>query len=193
MPPEYRTGSQVRDSTESRHPRGVFWRIREALFHNSQHCGFIILCLIMGMITLVKPLSAVRKLPVRVQAWISNTSPAVKIAGAAVIFLIMAVLHSILVKNQLSSSSNDQKPLPVAIMESRMNSRKRIEEACNHKSTDKLPVDFGGGFQTGIHVSIVYQIRQKLGLDQSWNIRSGLWMSTRCWEKSNLISRKSWE
>ncbi len=50
-------------------------------------------------------------------------------------------------------------------MESQMNSRKRIEEACNHKVTDKLPVDFGGGFQTGIHVSIVYQIRQRLGLD----------------------------
>jgi len=47
-----------------------------------------------------------------------------------------------------------------------MNSRKRIEAACNHKTTDKLPVDFGGGFQTGIHASIVYQIRQRLGLDQ---------------------------
>ncbi len=46
-----------------------------------------------------------------------------------------------------------------------MNSRERIESAVNHRSTDILPVDFGGGFQTGIHVSVVYQIRQRLGLD----------------------------
>ncbi len=56
--------------------------------------------------------------------------------------------------------------LTVALMERLMNSKKRIEAACNHKETDKLPVDFGGGFQTGIHVSVVYQIRQRLGLDQ---------------------------
>ena len=47
-----------------------------------------------------------------------------------------------------------------------MNSRKLIEAACNHKTADKLPVDFGGGFQTGMHASIVYQIRQRLGLDE---------------------------
>lgn len=35
-----------------------------------------------------------------------------------------------------------------------------------HRQPDKLVVDFGGGFQTGIHVSIVYQLRQALGLDQ---------------------------
>ncbi len=29
-----------------------------------------------------------------------------------------------------------------------------------------LPADFGGGFQTGIAVSIVYQLRQRLGLDR---------------------------
>lgn len=46
-----------------------------------------------------------------------------------------------------------------------MNSRERISQACSHNVTDKLPVDFGGGFQTGIHVSIVYQVRQRLGLD----------------------------
>ena len=46
-----------------------------------------------------------------------------------------------------------------------MNSRERILTTCNHKQPDKLPVDFGGGFQTGIHVSVVYKLRQALGLD----------------------------
>jgi len=46
-----------------------------------------------------------------------------------------------------------------------MTSRERILATCNHKQPDKLAVDFGGGFQTGIHVSIVYKLRQALGLD----------------------------
>lgn len=45
-------------------------------------------------------------------------------------------------------------------------SRERIAAACAHRQPDKLPVDFGGGFQTGIHVSVVYQLRQALGLDR---------------------------
>lgn len=47
-----------------------------------------------------------------------------------------------------------------------MTSRERIAVACEHREPDMLPVDFGGGFQTGIHVSIVYKIRQELGLDR---------------------------
>jgi hypothetical protein len=47
-----------------------------------------------------------------------------------------------------------------------MTSRERIEATCAHKQPDKLAVDFGGGFQTGIHVSMVYQLRQALGLDR---------------------------
>lgn len=46
-----------------------------------------------------------------------------------------------------------------------MTSRERIQTACNHRQPDKLPVDFGGGYQTGIHASIVYRLRQALGLD----------------------------
>jgi len=46
-----------------------------------------------------------------------------------------------------------------------MNSRERIEATCRHEQPDILPVDFGGGFQTGIAVSMVYQLRQALGLD----------------------------
>ncbi len=47
-----------------------------------------------------------------------------------------------------------------------MNSRERIAVACRHQRTDKLPVDFGGGMQTGLHVNVVYQLRQALGLDK---------------------------
>lgn len=47
-----------------------------------------------------------------------------------------------------------------------MTSRERIQTACEHREPDRLPVDFGGGFQTGIHVSMVYQLRQALGLDE---------------------------
>ena len=46
-----------------------------------------------------------------------------------------------------------------------MTPRERIAAACAHEEPDRLPVDFGGGFQTGMHVSIVYGLRQALGLD----------------------------
>jgi hypothetical protein len=46
-----------------------------------------------------------------------------------------------------------------------MNSRAHITAACDHTVPDRLPVDFGGGFQTGMAVSVVYQLRQRLGLD----------------------------
>ena len=47
-----------------------------------------------------------------------------------------------------------------------MTSRERIVAACHHREPDRLPVDFGGGFQTGMHVSVVYGLRQALGLDR---------------------------
>ncbi|HWI59545.1 MAG TPA: methyltransferase, partial [Bacillota bacterium] len=47
-----------------------------------------------------------------------------------------------------------------------LTSRERIRTTCAHQEPDKLAVDFGGGFQTGIHVSMVYKLRQALGLDQ---------------------------
>jgi uroporphyrinogen-III decarboxylase len=46
-----------------------------------------------------------------------------------------------------------------------MNSRERIEAALRHEEPDRLPVDFGGCFQASMHVSIVYKLRQRLGLD----------------------------
>jgi len=47
-----------------------------------------------------------------------------------------------------------------------MNSRERIAAACNHEETEVLPVDFGGCLQAGLHVSVVYRLRQALGLDE---------------------------
>lgn len=46
-----------------------------------------------------------------------------------------------------------------------MNSRERIIKVINHEQPDKLPVDFGGGLTTGIHISTIYKLRQYYGLD----------------------------
>ncbi len=46
-----------------------------------------------------------------------------------------------------------------------MTSKERIETTLAHKEPDKLAMDFGAGFQTGIAVSMVYKLRQELGLD----------------------------
>ncbi|MHB1347547.1 MAG: uroporphyrinogen decarboxylase family protein [Candidatus Humimicrobiaceae bacterium] len=48
-----------------------------------------------------------------------------------------------------------------------MNSRERIRKTLNHSQPDKLPVDFGGMLGTGINVSVIYQLRQRLGLDKA--------------------------
>ena len=47
-----------------------------------------------------------------------------------------------------------------------MISRERIKKAIAHKDTDKLPVDFGGSFSTGIHASTLYKLRQYYSLDK---------------------------
>jgi hypothetical protein len=47
-----------------------------------------------------------------------------------------------------------------------MNSRERIRKALVHKQPDRLPVDFGSSPTTGIHVSVVYKLRQHFGLDK---------------------------
>lgn len=44
--------------------------------------------------------------------------------------------------------------------------RERIIKTLEHKSPDKLPVDFGSGLTTGIHVSTIYRLRQYFGLDE---------------------------
>lgn len=45
-----------------------------------------------------------------------------------------------------------------------MTSRERVRAALNHQQPDRVPVDFGGTFETGIAVSTVYYLRQALGL-----------------------------
>jgi hypothetical protein len=47
-----------------------------------------------------------------------------------------------------------------------MNSRERINCTLNHKQPDHIPMDFGASMVTGMHVSVVYQLRQALGLDK---------------------------
>jgi hypothetical protein len=46
-----------------------------------------------------------------------------------------------------------------------MNSRERVAHALNHRRPDYVPMDFGSSMVTGMHVSVVYQLRQALGLD----------------------------
>lgn len=46
-----------------------------------------------------------------------------------------------------------------------MTSRERVRTALNHHQPDRVPVDFGGTFETGIAVSTVYRLRKALELD----------------------------
>ena len=45
-----------------------------------------------------------------------------------------------------------------------MTSRERVLAAINHKQPDRVPVDFGGTFETGIAVGTVYSLRRAFGL-----------------------------
>jgi len=46
-----------------------------------------------------------------------------------------------------------------------MTPRDRVGLALNHREADRVPLDLGGSPTTGIHVSVVYALRQRLGLD----------------------------
>ena len=46
-----------------------------------------------------------------------------------------------------------------------MNSRERVRLALNHKQGDRVPLDLGGTAVTGMQASMVYKLRQALGLD----------------------------
>jgi hypothetical protein len=46
-----------------------------------------------------------------------------------------------------------------------LSSRERVSLALNHEEPDRIPLDLGGSVVTGMHVSIVYRLRQALGLD----------------------------
>jgi len=47
-----------------------------------------------------------------------------------------------------------------------MRSKERVTRTLNHKTPDKIPVDFGGTGQTGIHISCVEDLRNYYGLDK---------------------------
>jgi hypothetical protein len=47
-----------------------------------------------------------------------------------------------------------------------MNSKQRIKSALDHKSTDRIPVDFGGTPVTGIHVLAIEGLRDYYGLEK---------------------------
>lgn len=46
-----------------------------------------------------------------------------------------------------------------------MTSRERVKATLAHQEPDRVPVDLGGSAVTGMHVSVVYGLRQALGLD----------------------------
>jgi hypothetical protein len=46
-----------------------------------------------------------------------------------------------------------------------ISSRERIAQALEHKEPERIPIDIGGSGLTGMHVSTVYRLRQKLELD----------------------------
>jgi len=46
-----------------------------------------------------------------------------------------------------------------------MTSRERVNNALNHKESDRVPVDLGAGPVTGMQVDTVYKLRQALDLD----------------------------
>jgi hypothetical protein len=47
-----------------------------------------------------------------------------------------------------------------------MKARDRLKQALNHEVPDRLPADFGSSPVTGIHVSVVYKLRQFYALDK---------------------------
>ena len=47
-----------------------------------------------------------------------------------------------------------------------MNSRQLLLDAVNHKTTERIPIDFGGTAVTGIHVSCVAELREYYGFEK---------------------------
>lgn len=46
-----------------------------------------------------------------------------------------------------------------------MDSRERVKLALDHREADRVPLDLGATVCSGMHVSVVYKLRQALGLD----------------------------
>ena len=52
-----------------------------------------------------------------------------------------------------------------------MNSHQRLQATLEHRQPDRVCVDFGATFVTGIHVSIVHRLRQRLLGDDSYRVK----------------------
>jgi len=52
-----------------------------------------------------------------------------------------------------------------------MNSRERLAATLNHEQPDRVCVDFGATFVTGIHVSVVDRLRKAVLGDQNWRVK----------------------
>jgi len=52
-----------------------------------------------------------------------------------------------------------------------MNSRERLQAALDHREPDRVPVDFAATAVTGIHVSAVHRLRQRLLGDASYRVK----------------------
>ena len=46
-----------------------------------------------------------------------------------------------------------------------MNSKERVRAAIDHQEPDRLPMDFGSSFITGVHCSVVEGLRRHYGLE----------------------------
>src|SRR6516164_2483334 len=53
-----------------------------------------------------------------------------------------------------------------------MNARTRLQAALQHQQPDRPPVDFGGTFITGIHVSAVTKLRQRVLCQPDYRVRA---------------------
>jgi hypothetical protein len=52
-----------------------------------------------------------------------------------------------------------------------MNSRERLQSALAHRAPDRVPVDFGATAVTGIHVSVVHRLRQRILGEKDYRVR----------------------
>jgi hypothetical protein len=52
-----------------------------------------------------------------------------------------------------------------------MNSSARLRASLDHRQPDRVCVDFGATFVTGIHVSVVHRLRQRLLGDKAWRVK----------------------
>jgi hypothetical protein len=52
-----------------------------------------------------------------------------------------------------------------------MNSRERLQSALDHRAPDRVPVDFGATAVTGIHVSVVHRLRQRILGEKDYRVR----------------------